>query len=48
MAQQEIIEAFGEELSPAELADLLTSQGLPLPVDLATNLMEQGYIIADF
>jgi len=39
----ETIEELGEELSPIDHALLFYRLGFPIPVDLATTLIAQGY-----
>lgn len=41
----ETLEDLGEELPPVEHAILFCRLGLPIPVDLATTLMAQGYSV---
>lgn len=41
------LESLSEDLSPYEQAKLMLRQGYPLPVDLATTLMAQGYDISE-
>lgn len=39
----ETLEDLGEDLTPFERATLTWRLGFPIPVDLATTLMSQGY-----
>lgn len=41
----ETIEELGEDLTPIEHAILFCRLGYPIPVDLATTLIAQGYNI---